>query len=131
LYGGNAPERDATDEVLIEHAIKNNIPLIGICRGMQSILCHFGGTLKTVENHVAVRHKIRGEISREVNSYHGFCAEEIPDRLEMLAIAPDDTIEAVRHKQYQILGIMWHPERENPFQREDKELIIKKLGLEL
>lgn len=37
-YGGDAPERDAMDEGLIDIAIQKRIPLYGFCRGMQSIL---------------------------------------------------------------------------------------------
>ena len=69
-YGGDAPERDAVDELLINFSIERTVPLLGVCRGMQSVGLFFGGTLKRVEGHVATRHMIRGKIKREVNSYH-------------------------------------------------------------
>ena len=40
-YGGNAPERDRTDRVLLEIAERDAIPVYGFCRGMQSILDYF------------------------------------------------------------------------------------------
>lgn len=49
-YGGNAPERDAVDHKLIELCIKNNIPVYGFCRGMQSILDYFGENWKMLRD---------------------------------------------------------------------------------
>ena len=45
-YGGNAINRDKTDEILIAYAVSHRIPLLGICRGMQSVALYFGSTLK-------------------------------------------------------------------------------------
>lgn len=124
-YGGNAPERDAMDKELIKYSIENGIPLLGVCRGMQSIVQYFGGTLKKVEGHVAVRHYVNGEVNREVNSYHGFAVDKLPECLRVCARSNDTTIEMVRHEKYPILGMMWHPERENPFSDEDVKLVNK------
>ena len=69
VYGGNAPERDAMDETLIELAVRNQIPLYGFCRGMQSILAYYGNELVNVEGHVAVRHLVHADTEvYEVNS---------------------------------------------------------------
>lgn len=125
-YGGNAPERDDMDNKLIELAIKNNIPLYGFCRGMQSILSYFGNTLETVRNHVALYHNVHGIINDNVNSYHNFGCKKLIDgcELEITAISDDGVIEAVKHKRYLIIGTMWHPEREMPFRNEDKKYIL-------
>ena len=114
-YGGFAPERDATDNALIELCVRHNIPLLGICRGMQSIILHFGGSLKKKQGHVAVRHDLQGEFAQNVNSYHNFAPKKLPDSLVALSFADDGCIEHIRHKDLQIHGIMWHPEREKPF----------------
>ena len=124
-YGGNAPERDETDKALIEYSIENGIPLYGFCRGMQSILDYFGNNLVNVGGHVAVRHKVNGENEElEVNSYHNqACLELKSDCLEAVLLAEDGVIEKVRHKEYPIVGTMWHPERENPFRETDKKCL--------
>lgn len=123
-YGGDAPERDDTDRFLIQCAVERKIPLFGFCRGMQSVLDFYGTPLMNVSGHVAVRHKIFGQLGqREVNSYHNQAAIEIPDPLEELARTEDGVIEAVRHNQLPILAIMWHPEREKSFDERDMEQV--------
>jgi len=123
--GGNAPERDAIDILLIDYAIKNSIPLIGVCRGMQSILCYFGGTLKKVNKHVTVKHHLKGSICREVNSYHNFAADFVPAVFKICATSEDCVIEAIKHSSIPILAMMWHPEREAVFNNDDIILFNK------
>jgi len=110
-YGGDAPERDAVETLLIERAIEQNLPLLGICRGCQFIADYFGGTLEKAEGHVRTTHKITGEITREVNSFHEYAITRIKKPLAIVSQAEDNTIEAVRHENLKITGIMWHPER--------------------
>lgn len=130
-YGGNSCKRDCTDSALIAYACDKELPLIGVCRGCQSIALFFGGILKTVENHVAKRHMIRGVIERDVNSFHGFAIADgvFPQALEILSIAEDGTIESLSHKEKPLLGIMWHPEREQPFQSGDLDLFKRQYGV--
>lgn len=135
-YGGDAPERDATDRECIRLAMRHHIPVYGFCRGMQSLLDYFGESLSNVEGHVAVRHALHGEIQREVNSYHGLaCTQLQTEAFDVLAKTADGVIEAVRHRQYPFLGTMWHPEREKPFHRDDvrrvQELFEKDRGEDL
>ena len=52
-----APERDQFETELISLSIKNNIPILGVCRGMQ-IINLIWRNLK-VRNHVAVRHELK------------------------------------------------------------------------
>lgn len=128
-YGGTAPQRDQTDELLIQYAIEHDTPLLGVCRGMQSIALYFGGTLKKVEGHVAVYHEIAGETARKVNSYHSFAVDFPGKNVRIASRAKDGTIEAIYHENYQIYGMMWHPERVAGFSKEDIELIKDKLKL--
>ncbi len=115
-YGGNAPERDRTDRVLLEIAERDAIPVYGFCRGMQSILDYFGCELKDVKGHVAVRHTVSGVSGPlEVNSYHNQGCFQIKAPLEVLARAVDGVIEAVCCRERQIVATMWHPEREKPY----------------
>lgn len=126
-YGGNAPERDGTDRLLIELSVARRIPLYGFCRGMQSVLDFFGNTLVKVKDHAAVRHDISGlEIITEVNSYHNEGCIELRNK-ELIPVmrTKDGVIEMARHKSLPILGTMWHPEREEPFREMDVELLKK------
>ncbi|MBQ9219655.1 gamma-glutamyl-gamma-aminobutyrate hydrolase family protein [Succinivibrio sp.] len=139
-YGGNAPERDKTDKYLIEKSIEKDIPLIGICRGMQSILDYFGEELVKVKGHVATRHfisAINGKnacFNREVNSFHNQGLYEIKsDALIVLATSEDGVVKSVIHRSKPIMGIMWHPERECSFSILDKNLfrdLIEKRKIE-
>ena len=73
-YGGNALERDETEKRMIEYSVKNDVPLYGFCRGMQMIADYFGAELAKVEEHVAVRHRLKGNApwnGRTVNSCGG------------------------------------------------------------
>ena len=135
-YGGNAPERDETDKVIIETAIEKQIPLYGFCRGMQSILDYFGEELVTVKGHVAVRMSVKGvedetlgSFNREVNSYHnqGCVSINRPD-IEILAKSDDGVIKAIQLKTYNLLGTMWHPERETPFNLDDINMVKAHIG---
>ena len=114
------PERDLLEFNLITYAIENNIPLLGICRGMQIISKKFGVNSKKITNHVAVNHKIVGDINEIVNSYHNYSIESCPKEFNSIAISTQDNeIEAIRHKKLPIEGWMWHPEREIEFKKND------------
>jgi gamma-glutamyl-gamma-aminobutyrate hydrolase PuuD len=111
-YGGDAPERDETEERLLEIAIARQLPTIAVCRGLQLLLHHHGAALFPVDGHVTPRHPITLNGARyEVNSYHRFAGRDVPDPLELLARADDGTVEAVRCRRAPVTGIMWHPER--------------------
>ena len=130
---GESPARDHVEHSLINYALRHSIPLIGICRGMQAIILHFGGVLQAKAGHVGVRHKIIiKERQVEVNSFHDFCIVDCPIEFDVLARAEDSSIECVTHKEHQILGIMWHPERDQPFKAQDLNLFKRFIrGVEL
>lgn len=112
-YGGNAPERDELERLLIELAVKKRTPILGVCRGMQMLCDYFGGSLKKVNGHAATRHIIKGiEGEKEVNSFHNSCVAELPKTLMATASSADGVIEELRHRDLPIYGIMHHPERE-------------------
>jgi N5-(cytidine 5'-diphosphoramidyl)-L-glutamine hydrolase len=121
--GGDAPERDAVENALLELAERRGMPLLGVCRGMQVIQRRFGIQLRRVEGHVAKCQviQVNGE-PREVNSYHHFAAFDSRPPLDVWAVADDNAVKAVRHSGRPITGVMWHPERLNPFSVADVAL---------
>lgn len=124
---GDFFERDRLERAVLSHAARNELPVMGICRGMQLIIDHCGGTLTPVVGHVRTRHIVSGPCvgSREVNSFHNYSIStlDLPQTLESLAHAPDGTVEAVRHRDHPWTAIMWHPERERPHVDGDLSLI--------
>ena len=127
--GGTTPERDETERHMVDWARAQNLPVMGVCRGMQFIQNMFGISLQPVEGHIALRHTIRGRNTiDDVNSFHGFGAFETVPELEIHAKAEDGVIEAIAHKSEKIYAIMWHPEREASFREPDIALFSKYFG---
>lgn len=123
LSGGNDigqhPERDNTELALLSYARELNLPVLGICRGMQMMARWAGATLHITTGHVNSRHQLKGEISTEVNSYHNYSISKCPNDFEVIARSNDNEIEAIRHLYLPWEGWMWHPEREKEFASED------------
>ncbi len=111
-------KRDAVEEYLFDTACAKDIPIIGICRGIQFINGITGGYVSELDfDHTPGKEHI--VITPEgdtyiVNSYHndGISIDDLSDDLR--AIAYDESkriVEACRHKSKRILGLQWHPER--------------------
>jgi N5-(cytidine 5'-diphosphoramidyl)-L-glutamine hydrolase len=121
--GGDAPERDATENALLDMAESQGLPVLGVCRGMQLIQQRSGISLRRVEGHVSPRQVIRIDgTPTEVNSYHRYAAFDSRPPLRVWAVADDGVVKAVRHASHPIHGIMWHPERMDPFAAADISL---------
>lgn len=129
VCGGSAVERDRTDYLLLNAARRRRLPVLGVCRGMQVIQHAFGAALGRVPGHVAAEQVIAIDGRREpVNSYHRFgTVGTVPD-LEVWARADDGMVKAVRHRFEPITGIMWHPERLQPFADRDMALVRAVFG---
>jgi gamma-glutamyl-gamma-aminobutyrate hydrolase PuuD len=118
--GGDAPERDATENALLDAAESRRLPVIGVCRGMQVIQQRYAVPLRRVQGHVVSRQTIDIEGKEtEVNSYHNFGAGESRPPLDTWAHARDGIVKAIRHSDRPVTGIMWHPERIAPFAERD------------
>lgn len=129
----SAPERDAFEIKLIDEAMDRSLPVFGVCRGMQIINLHLGGQLSPITDHAGCRHQVTVEaaysnlISTSVNSYHKWAikSSELAPCLIPIARDKQGYIEGFTHENKAIAGIMWHPERETQFKRQDIHLIKK------
>ena len=131
------PERDATDFTILNYAEERNLPLLGICFGVQSLNVYRGGSLiqdipalvqqslqhEADDGKPPARHtvqieessligKLSGQSEMDVNSYHHQSIEKPGRNLTPAAFAPDGVIEAVEDTNGRfIVGVQWHPER--------------------
>lgn len=128
-YGGTDIDRDATELMLLRLMIQAGRPVLGICRGMQVIVHHYGGKLEEVPGHIVPAHGVRaGGEAFQVNSYHRLGTRACPSPLEARAVAEDGVVESVRHPDLPVAGIMWHPERMDPFPKRDIEFVRELFG---
>ena len=125
-----APERDAFELTIISEALNRGIQIIAVCRGMQILNIYMGGRLSPIEDHVAVRHTLLSTgsphpLPETTNSYHkwSIAPDDLGEGLTPIATDEDGNIEAFQHMGKKLLGIMWHPEREHPFNELDIQLI--------
>ena len=132
-YGGIAPERDEVENLLLDWAIENSIPVLGVCRGMQVIQHYFDNELIQVPNHVAKYHVLKTEEGcrlnssvaqyEKVNSYHDLGAYQVQGKdLKLVASSLDGVVMAIEHVNKEVYGIMWHSEREQPFLQQEQLL---------
>ena len=116
-----APERDMFEEAVVSISLEHNIPMLGVCRGMQLINNYLGGSFEKIKGHIAVEHELISinknfDFPTKVNSFHEWCIPKsyLANELEPLACDESENIEAFKHKIAIVFGIMWHPERALP-----------------
>jgi len=134
-YGGDAPERDEVERFLLEWVCEKNIPLLGVCRGMQMIQDFFNNDLNVISNHVGMRQSLVAENDcrlsevvrqyKDVNSYHEYGSKQVQGQLVRVASSLDGVVMAIEHREKNIFGVMWHSEREPTIRREDRALFRK------
>ncbi len=135
--GGINPRRDAMELLLVRLAYDRQIPLFGICRGIQVLAMALGGSIhqdlgaclpeakllkhsQKLERGVA-SHKVEAEegslmhrlLGKEifVNSFHHQAVNEPGPRLRVTARSADGVVEAVESTEKKsIYGVQWHPE---------------------
>ena len=128
--------RLAFETALIHHVLDQDMPLLGICCGMQILAGYKGATFyrdvgketETTIDHLNERpadqtahdikitpdsllHRITGKEEMAVNTAHGEAIRTLPDGINITAVAPDGVIEAIELPEYRFaLGVQWHPE---------------------
>ena len=160
LYGADAKHpklrrvdrrRDEFERAAVDSALESELPILGICRGLQLANVHFGGTLiqdlhemgsmiHQVQNEIERRHavniehdsllaQISGIPGGEVNSSHHQAAAEPGNDLRVVARSRDGIIEALEFRNSParpfFLLVQWHPERMKDFQNPLTQSILR------
>lgn len=123
-------ERDRIEIELLREALRLDLPVLAICRGMQLLNVFHGGTLhQHLEGHrkksedradpvhgVSIdKESLMARIARteswEVNSRHHQAVGRLGEGLRATAHAPDGIVEAIERSDKQfVLAVQWHPE---------------------
>ncbi len=134
------PDRDATTLPVLREAVRQGVPVLAVCRGIQELNVAFGGTLhqfihkvpgcqdhrsvklEPMRGRAALRHavqlaeggllrRIAGRGVEMVNSLHAEGVARLAEGFMVEAVAPDGVIEAIsRPGGAFCLGVQWHPE---------------------
>lgn len=125
---------DELDKDVIDYAIKNQKPLLGICRGIQALSATQGKKLYQDFPSSGLSHPHEDKFHDvikvnnaplasllpdrfRVNTFHHQCVKELPDGF-VATYKNGDVIEAMEHLTLPIFGFQWHPERLNDEQTE-------------
>ena len=118
--------------IVLEEALRRDMPVLGICGGMQLINVFFKGSIHqdipSLISNAMIHEKgsvheiyveegtllqgIIKEKSFSIKSYHHQSVKALGGGLRVCATCPDGVIEAIEGTNSFILGIQWHPERE-------------------
>lgn len=133
LHGINQ-ERDLPELLIARLAYNRQIPMLGICRGIQTLAAAFGGKVRQdITNVATVKHSQDADRSEAthgvtidedstlfniykaekllVNSFHHQAVAEAGDKFRVVAKSADGIIEAMESAEFKsILGVQWHPE---------------------
>jgi putative glutamine amidotransferase len=130
-------ERDAYELALVRGALEREMPVLGICRGMQILNVAYGGTIEQhlpdVLGHEEHRHtpgtfadhevrlvpdslaaRAAGSESTPAKSHHHQGIKEVGEGLQVTGRAvEDDAVEALEDPSCPfVLGVLWHPEED-------------------
>ena len=133
--GDCQPERDIGEILLAQEALAVDLPLLGICKGIQVLVVAAGGKIyqdiiSQVPNSLEHKQKaprnspwhevellpsqlreLLGQKRIQVNSFHHQAVSEIPPDFLVSSKAPDGIIESIERRDAQFcVGVQWHPE---------------------
>jgi len=137
--GNIIPVRDEFEIELARRAYNRDVPVLGICRGVQVINVAMGGSLyqdiySQIREREVLKHSQLAEVwygthkvsikantrlmdifeesSIYVNSFHHQAIKELGENLEISALSPDEIIEGIEGRNHRFfVGVQWHPER--------------------
>ncbi|MBL0385875.1 anthranilate synthase component I [Tumebacillus sp. ITR2] len=122
--GPGRPEEFKLSET-IALCMEREVPIFGVCLGLQGIVEHFGGSLGQLP---VPRHgkpaqvKLVGEQNEEngmfrglpeaftVGLYHSLYADDLPETLRVTAVTDDGIVMGVEHRDLPISAVQFHPE---------------------
>lgn len=120
--GPGRPDQAGICEEAVSY-FKDKRPILGVCLGHQAICEAFGATVSHAKKLMHGKMSVakldtdcklfRGlEETTEVARYHSLAVveETLPDSLQIIATAEDGEVMAVKHSQYQVYGVQFHPE---------------------
>lgn len=119
---GPCTPREAGISVDLIKELAGRIPILGVCLGHQSIGYAFGGKIVRAKRLLHGKTSMIYHDGREVYEglpnpfeairYHSLLVEKesLPDELEITAWTDEDEIMGIRHKEYLIEGVQFHPE---------------------
>ena len=134
LLGETDYPRDLYEIALIKKAIQKNIPIFGVCRGLQVINVAFGGTLYQDLSYAPQKILLHSQKERRecashtiniqensflypifqdrgyVNSFHHQAIDQLGKGLKAVAYSEDQMIEAIEHISLPITAVQFHPE---------------------
>ncbi len=126
--GGYEPERDELELPLLKQALEEELPMLGICRGLQLLNVATGGSLhqdvpvhsrydvdpaETVHEVTFSEHSRLGLLYGEqtsVNSLHHQTIDRLGEGLTVTGRADDGTVEALEMPGRDVVAVQWHPE---------------------
>jgi len=119
--GPSTPLSAGISNEVIKH-FGSTLPILGVCLGHQCIGYSYGGSFGKANEIMhgkssQIYHNSQGVLAGLPNPfsairYHSLIVqrEELPDCLEITAWTDDDTIMGLRHRQYPVEGVQFHPE---------------------
>ena len=120
--GPGRPE-DAGICIDLIKALGSKIPMLGVCLGHQAICTAFGAVVTyakelmhgkqsqtKIDNDCPIFKGLPPDIP--VARYHSLAVDEstIPDCLQVTAVTADGEVMALKHREYEIYGLQFHPE---------------------
>ena len=128
-------ERDIPELLITQLAYNRQIPILGICRGIQTLAVALGGKVaQDISDIAKVKHSqdahrsepthsiivekdstlyniYNSDAQQYVNSFHHQAVSDPGPRFRVTAKAPDGIIEAIESREFKsIIGVQWHPE---------------------